>query len=72
MEFLRVVFRILSIGVCLGIYLGIWVSLVLNWERFMRTGYAYHCWESTAQKFYIFWIVLHIVVMLFGCIWAWS
>lgn len=72
MEFIRASFRILSIAIGLGIYIGIWVSLILNWDRCMRTEYAYNCWESVLENFYTFWIVLHLAGIVVGCIWAWS
>lgn len=71
MEGLKIVIQALSVAIAIIIYICIWWSLVINWDRCMRTGYAYPCWEKFLSGLYDIWITIHIGLIVFAFVWAW-
>lgn len=71
MEGLKVVIQAITVVIAAIIYIGIWWSLVINWDRYISTSYSYPCFEKYLSKFYDIWITIHIGIIAFIFVWAW-
>lgn len=71
MEGLKVVIQAITIAIVIIIYIVIWWSLGVNWDKCMKTGYAYPCWEKFLGGFYEMWIAIHMILLTFLFVWAW-
>lgn len=71
MEGLKFVIQAITIAIAIIIYIGIWWSLGINWDKCMKTGYAYPCWEKFLGGFYEMWIAIHMILLIFIFVWAW-
>lgn len=72
MEGLKVVIQALSVTIAIIIYIGIWWSMIVNWDRCMKTIYAYPCWEQFLSGLYDIWIAIHMILLAYAFIWAWG
>lgn len=72
MEGLKIIIQAITIAIAIVIYIGIWWSLGVNWDRCMRTAYCYPCFEKFLSGFYDVWIIAHTLLVIFGIVWAWS
>lgn len=72
MEELKIIIKILTILIAIVIYIGIWVSLVKDWDSCVRTGYGYPCFEKFLGNFYMVWIIVHMTLIAYIFVWAWS
>lgn len=71
MEGLKVVIQVLSVAIAIIIYIGIWRSIIVNWDKCIKTGYAYPCWEKFLGGLYGMWIAIHMILLAYAFIWAW-
>ena len=71
MEKLKIVIQALSIIITIIIYISIWWSMIVNWNRCMKIYYTYPCWEKFLGVFYDIWITIHIGLIVFIFVWAW-
>lgn len=71
METIKILLQILTILIAICIYIGVWVSMVKNWDKCVTTMYAYPCWERTLGNFYVAWIICHAILVISAFVWAW-
>lgn len=69
---IKLILKIIAIAIGIICYAGVWISLVINWDKCIRTGYGYPCFEKFLGGFYCFWIAVHMVALAFLFIWAWN
>lgn len=72
MEDIKMILRILTIIIGVLIYIAIWVSLFINWDKCVCTAYCYPCWQNTLGNFYGMWIAVHVILILSAFAWAWE
>lgn len=72
MEGLKIVIQAITVAIGIIIYISIWWSLVVNWDKCMRTAYSYPCFERFLGGLYSVWILAHFLLVVFGIVWAWS
>lgn len=53
-------------------YVGIWVNLFENWDRFVRAEYIQPCWEAVVSNLYTVWLIIHGIAVLALILWAWG
>ena len=75
MEELKAIIKLISIVIAVTFYAAVWVSVKINWEKCMKTGYAYSCPEKALGNFYKLWIGAHVSALAVGIclaiVWAW-
>ena len=72
MNELKMILRTTTVVIGIILYIGVWGSMIKNWDKCMRTGYAYPCFEDSLGKFYCFWITIHAVGVILALIWCWK
>ena len=71
MEVIKGALRAITILIGIALYIGVWISMIKNWDKCVRTGYTYPCFEAFLGTFYFFWMLIHVLAIVFTFIWAW-
>ena len=71
MELIKMILRAITIIIGIALYIGVWLSMIKNWDKCVRTGYNYPCFEAFLGEFYFIWMLLHFLAIVCTFVWAW-
>lgn len=69
---IKMILRVITILFGIALYVGVWVSMIKNWDKCMRTVYCDSCLESFLGNFYLFWIIMHVFGVICVFLYAWK